>query len=107
MVAEIIREKIFQRYSDEIPYSTTVRIDEFTENSNRKDYIRAVIYVEKKSQKAILIGKKGATLKEVGKAARLEIETVLGRPVFLELWVKIQEKWRRNEIILKEFGYYN
>lgn len=106
IVSEIIREKIFQRYGEEIPYSTTVEINEFKEQKGRKDFIQAAIYVEKASQKGILIGKKGAALKAVGKLARQEIEFVLDRPVFLELWVKVKEKWRQNENILKEFGYY-
>lgn len=107
IVSEIIREKIFQRYGEEIPYSTTVEINEFKEQRGRKDFIRATIYVEKASQKGILIGKKGVALKAVGKLARREIEFILGRPVFLELWVKVKEKWRQDENILKEFGYYN
>jgi GTP-binding protein Era len=107
MVAELIREKIFQRYGEEIPYSTTVVIEEFKERGNRKDFINAVIYVEQPSQKGILIGKKGDALKNIGKLAREEIEQILGRAVFLELWVKVKEKWRQNERLLKEFGYYS
>jgi len=106
IVAEVIREKIFQRYGEEVPYSTTVMIEEFREQPERKDFIRAIIYVERESQKAILIGKGGAALKEVGKLARQEIEALLGRPVYLELWVKVKEKWRDSERDLKEFGYY-
>lgn len=107
VASELIREKIFQRYGAEIPYATTVEIDEFKEKPDGKDLIRAVIYVEKASQKGILIGKKGAALKEVGKIAREEIEHILGRKIFLELWVKVKEKWRQDEKVLKEFGYYN
>ncbi|NIR52989.1 GTPase Era [candidate division KSB1 bacterium] len=107
VVSEIIREKVFQRYGEEIPYSTTVKVEEFVERKNQKDYIQANIYVEKASQKGILIGKKGAALKQIGKLAREEIEFILGRPVFLELWVKVREKWRQNERTLKEFGYYS
>jgi len=107
VVSELIREKIFQRYGEEIPYATTVQIDEFKERKDGKDFIRAIIYVEKASQKGILIGKKGAALKEVGRIARQEIEQFLERKVFLELWVKVKEKWRQDEKMLKEFGYYN
>ena len=107
LVSELIREKIFQRYGEEIPYATTVQIDEFKERKDGKDFIRAIIYVEKASQKGILIGKKGAALKDVGRIARQEIEHLLDRKVFLELWVKVKEKWRQDEKILKEFGYYN
>ncbi len=107
LVSELIREKIFQRYGEEIPYATTVQIDEFKERKEGKDFIRAIIYVEKASQKGILIGKKGAALKDVGRIARQEIEHLLERKVFLELWVKVKEKWRQDEKMLKEFGYYN
>ncbi len=106
LVAEIIREKIFLKFGDEIPYSTTVEIDEFKEREKHKDFIRATIFVERKSQKGILIGKNGAALKAIGQLARQDIEKALDRPVYLELWVKVKEKWRQNEIILKEFGYY-
>lgn len=106
IVAEIIREKIFQKYGDEIPYATTVAIDEFQERQSGKDFIKATIYVEKSSQKGILVGRKGEALKKVGKMAREEIESVLDRPVFLELWVKVKEKWRKDDQSLKEFGYF-
>ncbi|NOY78358.1 MAG: GTPase Era, partial [Calditrichaeota bacterium] len=104
-VSEIIREKIFYLYGEEIPYSTTVEIAEFKEKTGRKDYIRAVIYVEKDSQRAILIGKKGQALKRVGSLAREEIEQFLDRPVYLDLWVKVREKWRRNPSAVRQFGY--
>lgn len=104
-VAEIIREKIFSMFREEIPYSTCVVIDEFMERDEGKDFIRAIIYVERKSQRIILIGKKGANLKKIGEIARKEIERFLQRPVYLELWVKIKEKWRKNKVFLKELGY--
>ena len=106
-VSEIIREKIFQNYGEEIPYSTAVVIDEFTEQPGRKDVIKARIVVERSSQKAIIIGKKGAAMKKVGQQARQEIEELLDRPVFLELWVTVREKWRKKDLFLKEFGYDN
>ncbi len=104
-VAEIVREAIFNRYGEEIPYSTTVNVEEFKEREGRKDFIRAVIYVERDSQKAIVIGKKGAALKEVGSIARGRIERFLGRPVFLELWVKKAEAWCKNERFIRENVY--
>ena len=104
-VADLIREKIFEIFKKEIPYASCVLIDDFREREKGKDYIRAVIYVERQSQKAIVIGKHGAALKEVGEKARREIEDFLGKPVFLELWVKVKEKWRKNKKFLKELGY--
>jgi GTP-binding protein Era len=104
-VADFIREKIFELFKKEVPYASCVVIDEFKEREKGKDYIRAVIYVERKSQKAILIGKQGTALKTVGEKARRELETFLGRPVYLELWVKVKEKWRKNKRFLKELGY--
>jgi GTPase len=104
-VSEIIRGKIFQKYGDEIPYSTAVVVDEFVEKKGRKDFIKARIIVERDSQKAIMIGKGGKALKMVGQLARTDIEEFLGRPVFLELWVAVKEKWRKKDLFLKEFGY--
>ena len=102
---ELIREAVFASYGEEIPYSTLVEIDEFTERPGRKDFIRAIIYVERPSQKAILIGRGGEALKRVGARAREEIEAFLDRPVYLELWVKIKEGWRKNEAFIRErFG---
>ena len=103
--AELIREKVFELFSEEIPYSTCVLIDEFKERAKGKNYIRATIYVEKRSQKGMIIGKNGAALKKVGSSARRAIEQFLGRVVYLELWVKVKEKWRKNKKFLKELGY--
>lgn len=104
-VSEIIREKIFEQFRDEIPYSTSVDIIAFQEQSGRKDVINAEIYVERDSQKGILIGKQGKALKEIGQHARKDIEAFLGRAVFLELHVKVREKWRQKESWLKKLGY--
>jgi GTPase len=104
-VAEFVREAVFNLYGEEIPYSTTVVIEEFKERPGRKDYIRANIYVERSSQKAIIIGRDGAALKRVGSQARRGIEGFLGRPVFLELWVKVAEAWRKDEQFLRENVY--
>ena len=105
-VSEIIREKIFEKFRDEIPYSTTVDIVEFKEQQGRKDLINAEIYVERDSQKGILIGKQGKALKEVGELARKDIELFLERSVFPELHVKVREKWREKEAWLKRLGYH-
>jgi len=104
-VAEFIRERIFEFFRKEVPYATCVVIEEFKEREKGKDYVQAIIYVEKKSQKGILIGKNGEALKKLGAEARREIESFLGRPVFLDLWVKVKEKWRKDKKFLKEIGY--
>jgi len=104
-VAEIIREAIFSYYGEEIPYSTLVEIEEFKEREKGKDYIKAIIYTERDSQKAILIGKEGRALKKVGSMARNNIENFLGRAVYLELWVKIKEAWRQDETFIHDKIY--
>jgi len=105
LAAEIVREKVFLRYGEEIPYSTSVRVEEFIERPGHKDYVRAVIYVERESQKGILIGKGGSALKQVGKMAREELEALIERPVYLELFVTVKEKWRDRESELRNLGY--
>ncbi|MDR3668367.1 MAG: GTPase Era, partial [Ignavibacteriaceae bacterium] len=104
-VSEIIREKIFEHYKEEIPYSTEVLIADFKEQENRKDVISAEIVVERESQKGIIIGKRGEAIKRLGEKARIDIEKFLDRPVFLELRVKVRAKWRSDENMLKSFGY--
>lgn len=104
-VTELIREAIFNQFTAEVPYSTEVIIEEFKEREGRKDYISAYIIVERNTQKQIVIGKKGAAIKEIGQKARSEIEAFLERPVYLELRVKVKDKWRKNELMLKRFGY--
>ncbi len=104
-VGEIIREKIFNYYGEEIPYSTHIEIEEFKEREKGKDYIRANILVEKETQKGILIGKHGEALKRIGQLAREDIEMFLGHPVYLDLYVKVSENWRRKEAQLKRMGY--
>ena len=104
-VSEIIREKVFEQYRQEIPYSTSVDILEFTEEKGKKDIIRAEIYVERDSQKGIMIGKKGLALKALGENARKDIETFLGRRVYLELYVKVRDQWRNKDEWLKRLGY--
>lgn len=108
-VSEIIREKIFLFYGKEVPYSAEVMIDEFREqheaDPSRKDLIRCSVIVERDTQKQILIGQKGASLKKLGQAARKDIEEMLGRPVFLELFVKVRPDWRKKNNLLKSYGY--
>lgn len=104
-VSEIIREKIFLSTQEEIPYATTVEIIEFKEREAGKTFISAEVYVERESQKGILIGKKGAMLKEIGRRARRDIEAFLQHPVFLELHVKVQKEWRENPSALARLGY--
>ena len=104
-VSEIIREKIFELYEDEIPYSCEVLITEFKERENAKDFISAEIVVERESQKPIIIGKAGTAIKRLGEKSRKGIEEFLGRDVYLELRVKVREKWRSNPNMLKSFGY--
>jgi GTPase len=104
--AELIREKIFHLLHQEIPYSIAVTIEKFTEMPDRNLIeIDAVINVERESQKAIIIGKGGQMLKEVGKQARLEIESFLGCHIYLGLFVRIQKNWRKDPRALREFGY--
>ena len=102
--SEIIREKIFVQYKKEIPYSTEVRIEDF-EETEKLIRMRAVIFVERQSQKGIIIGDKGNALKKVGTKARLEMEQFFGKKVFLETFVKVEENWRKNKNKLKKFGY--
>ncbi|MEM2991370.1 MAG: GTPase Era, partial [Halobacteria archaeon] len=104
-IAEIIREKVFLNTQQEVPYSTTVQTDEVKERENGKVYIRATIYVEKETQKRILIGDRGNMLKKIGQSARLEIESWMGVPVYLDLWVSVKPDWRDKESYLREFGY--
>ena len=103
-VAEIIREKIFKNYRQEIPYSTEVKIESFKEEE-KIIRISALIFVERKTQKSILIGKGGEMLKKVGTEARLDMEQFLDKKVFLEMHVKVKEGWRDNPNQLKNFGY--
>ncbi|NOU15963.1 MAG: GTPase Era [Bacteroidales bacterium] len=102
--SEIIREKILLHYQKEIPYSVEVEIEEYKEGT-KLDSIRAIIYVSRESQKAIVIGHQGKMLKRVGIEARLDLEKFLEKKVFLELFVKVDPEWRDNDNKLKRFGY--
>jgi len=103
-VAEMIREKIFQLYQQEIPYETTVLVGAFEEKTTLTKIVADII-VQRESQKAIILGEGGKMIKQVGSQARKDIEAFIGRKVFLELFVKVRPKWRDNELFLKEYGY--
>ena len=106
LVAELIREKVFQLTQEEIPYATAVVVEDFREREEKNlIVIRATIQVERESQKGILIGKRGRMLKEIGRLAREEIEALLGARVFLELWVKEEKSWREDPQALRRLGY--
>lgn len=104
LAAELIREQLFRHLGQELPYSITVEIEQF-DDEEKLYRIGAVIYVERDGQKSIVIGKKGELLKSVGKDARLEMQSLFGRKVFLRLWVKVREGWGDNERMLKNLGY--
>ena len=104
LAAEIVREKLTWRLRQELPYGLTVGIERFEEQDGRL-LINAVIWVERSGQKAIVIGHGGEQLKEVGRAARLEMSELFKRPVHLELWVKVKENWSDNENALRQLGY--
>lgn len=103
--AEMIREKIFYLYQEEIPYHTTVIVNEFKEKSTLVK-IAADIIVNRETQKGILLGEGGKMIKQLGTDARKDIEQFLGQKVFLELFIKVRPKWRDNEFMLKEYGYH-
>jgi len=103
VVAEMIREKVFELTKDEIPYSTAVVIEEMKEEPEITR-ITAIIYVERDSQKGILIGKGGAMLKQIGTLARRDAEKLLGAKIFLQLWVKVKKGWREDDRMLKNIG---
>jgi len=103
--AELIREKVFRMTSDEVPYGTAVIVEAFKERDNGVIAISATILVEREGQKGIVIGKKGAMLKKIGEQARRDIERLLGTRIFLELFVKVQERWTERTAVLRELGY--
>lgn len=105
LIAELIREKALHLTRDEIPHAIAVDIEEITTRPDETLYVRAVIYIERDSQKGIIIGAKGSMLKEIGKQARTDIENLLGSKVFLDLWVKVKKEWRNREGTLRMLGY--
>ncbi len=104
IIAELIREQILHVTDDEVPHSVAVDIEEITERKNNLTYIRAVIYVERDSQKGILIGKGGDFLKNIGKNSRPEIEMLLGKKIYLDLWVKVKRNWRNSVGTIQNLG---
>lgn len=103
--AELIREQVLRFTHQEIPHSVAVVVEEFKARSETLIYVGANIFVERKSQKGIIIGKKGAMLRKIGAAARTQIERLTGTQVFLELWVKVSEDWRKHRVRLRRLGY--
>ncbi|WP_293727099.1 GTPase Era [uncultured Phascolarctobacterium sp.] len=105
IAAEMIREKVLRATRDEVPHSIAVEVDEFKVRDNDDIYIRANIFVERESQKGIVIGAKGSLLKKIGEQSRRDIEALLGNKVFLDLWVKVKPDWRNKDKALRQFGY--
>lgn len=105
IAADLIREACLHKLRDEVPHGVGVRVDEFTERENGMLYIAATVFVERESQKGIVIGEGGKMLKQIGSSARKEIEEMGGRPVFLELRVKVLKDWRNDENALRRLGY--
>ena len=105
IITEIVREKILLKTRDEIPHSVAVEIIDVERNEGKKDKFNINIYVERDSQKGIIIGKNGKMLKDIGMEARQEIEDLLGEKIYLGLWVKVKDDWRKKKPFLKELGY--
>lgn len=105
IIAELIREQVLTLTEDEVPHSVAVQVESVKERSSGLTVVEAVIYVERDSQKGIIIGAGGRRLKTIGREARLNIEKLLDGPVFLSLWVKVRKNWRNDPAALKEFGY--
>lgn len=104
--AELVRETALEQLSDEVPYSVACEIEEFREDRTPM-YIRAVLHVERDSQKRILIGHQGSRIRSIGQAARLKVEALVDAPVYLDLWVKVLPNWRRDVRALRRFGYHS
>ncbi|HEX8849903.1 MAG TPA: GTPase Era [Gemmatimonadaceae bacterium] len=102
--AELVRESALEQLDEEVPYSLACEVEEFRE-ARTPVYIRAVLYVERESQKRILIGAKGARIRAIGQSARAKIEALVGQPVYLDLWVKVLANWRKNARAMQRFGY--
>ncbi|MBE6098225.1 MAG: GTPase Era [Schwartzia succinivorans] len=105
IAAELVREKVLGLTRDEVPHAVAVDVDEMKTRPKGDVYIRATIYVERDSQKGIIIGSRGAMLKEIGRLARHDIEALLGSRVYLDLWVKVSKDWRNREAVLKSLGF--
>ena len=107
IISDIVREKILLQTHDEIPHAIAVDVDEMKTSEDGTTYVRATIYVERDSQKGIIIGKQGAMLKTIGRQARGDVERLLATKVFLDLWVKVKKDWRNKSGMLSELGYRN
>ncbi len=105
MAGELVREQVLLHLRDEVPHGTAVLVDRFEEREDGLTYISAVIYVERDTQKPIVLGKGGEMIKRIGQAARAQIEALLDGPVYLDLWVKVRPKWRNDEEQLRRLGY--
>lgn len=105
IVAELIREQALHLLAQELPHSLAVVVDEYTQRSEEMTYISAVLYVERETQKPIVLGQGGKMIKRIGQRARPQIEELIGTKVYLELWVKVWEKWRKREGMLRRLGY--
>lgn len=105
LVAELVREQVLRRTRDEVPHAVAVRVDRWVERPGPMVHVAATVYVERESQKGILIGRNGQMLKEIGAAARQEAEALLGTRMFLELWVKVMKDWRDRPSVLQRLGY--
>ena len=105
IIAELVREKVLELTRDEVPHAVAVDVEEMTTRPKGDVYIRAVIYVERTSQKGIVIGARGALLRTIGQRARADAETLLGTKVYLDLWVKVRKDWRSKAHALREFGF--
>jgi len=105
LLAELIREQIFTQTEQEVPYQTAVLVEQFEDTDSGVLRVEATIYVERESQKAIIIGKKGSRLKQIGQAARQEIERLLNTRAYLALWVKVRKDWSDNDQLIQDMGY--
>ncbi len=106
LVSELIREKTLELTEEEVPHSIAVLIEEFKKREEQDlFYIKAMIYVERVSQRRIVIGHKGSLIKKIGQAARADVEDLIGKKVFLDIWVKVMDNWRRDPNAIKKFGY--
>ncbi len=105
-IAEAIREAVLHYTHEEVPHAVAVVVDEFEHRSEKLAYVKATIFVEKESQKGIIIGQGGQMLKKIGTMARMEIERWFGKKVYLEIWVKVAKNWRKDENTLRRFGYF-
>jgi GTP-binding protein Era len=103
-VSELVRETALEQLDEEVPYSLACEVEEFRETRSPV-YIRTVLYVERESQKRILIGAGGQRIRDIGRAARIKVEAFVGSAVYLDLWVKVLPNWRKSDVAIRRFGY--